>query len=300
MPQWWPRPGASVARASGEPIITASAPQAIAVGDDVHVPAAGLVQVVAARGGHVRHGGRHRHLDAQHVPRGVRRAAAEADEHPGRAGPHQVQRRLVRGAAADDHRDVQLVDELLEVERLRPARDVLRRDRGAPDDEQVHPGVDDGLRELRRALRRQRGGRDDAGLTHLADALEDQLLPHRRGVDLLQAPVGLGLVQLPDLLEQRLRVVVPGPQPLKVEHAETAELADADRRLRGDHRVHRRGEERQLEAVGVDLPGDRHLLRVTRPPAGHHGDVVEGVGLPAALAAPDLDLSHVIPPGAPA
>ena len=30
-PQWKPRPGASVARASGEPIITASAPQAIAL-----------------------------------------------------------------------------------------------------------------------------------------------------------------------------------------------------------------------------------------------------------------------------
>ena len=30
MPQWYPRPGASYAPASGEPIITASAPQAIA------------------------------------------------------------------------------------------------------------------------------------------------------------------------------------------------------------------------------------------------------------------------------
>ncbi|MBP3079394.1 hypothetical protein WP39_18475 [Streptomyces sp. 604F] len=32
MPQWCPLPGASVARASGEPIITASAPQAMAFG----------------------------------------------------------------------------------------------------------------------------------------------------------------------------------------------------------------------------------------------------------------------------
>jgi hypothetical protein len=31
MPQWWPRPGASTARDSGEPTITASAPQAIAL-----------------------------------------------------------------------------------------------------------------------------------------------------------------------------------------------------------------------------------------------------------------------------
>ena len=30
-PQWWPWPGASLARASGEPTITASAPQAMAL-----------------------------------------------------------------------------------------------------------------------------------------------------------------------------------------------------------------------------------------------------------------------------
>ena len=30
IPQWYPRPGASLARASGEPTMTASAPQAIA------------------------------------------------------------------------------------------------------------------------------------------------------------------------------------------------------------------------------------------------------------------------------
>jgi hypothetical protein len=57
----------------------ASAPQAMAlamsperpsgaVGDDVDVAAAGLVQVVAARGGDVGHRRRHRNLDAEHVP----------------------------------------------------------------------------------------------------------------------------------------------------------------------------------------------------------------------------------------
>ena len=124
------------ARASGEPTITASAPQAIAlamspdrpiaaVGDDVDVAAAGLVEVVAAGRGDVGDRRGHRHGDAQHGARRVRRAAAEADQHAGRAGAHQVQRGLVGRAAADDDRHVELVDELLEVERLGPAGDVL-------------------------------------------------------------------------------------------------------------------------------------------------------------------------------
>ena len=46
------------------------------------------------------------------------RAATEADQHTSGTGTHQVQRRLVRRDATDDHRHVELVDELLEVERL--------------------------------------------------------------------------------------------------------------------------------------------------------------------------------------
>ena len=37
-PQWKPRPGASVARAKGEPIMTASAPQAIALAMSPDLP----------------------------------------------------------------------------------------------------------------------------------------------------------------------------------------------------------------------------------------------------------------------
>src|SRR5699024_10279446 len=40
----------------------------------------------------------------------------EAGQHPGRARAHQVQGRGVGGAAPHDHRDVQLVDESLEVQ----------------------------------------------------------------------------------------------------------------------------------------------------------------------------------------
>src|SRR5690606_23342996 len=127
----------------------------------------------------------------------------------------------------------------------------------------------------------------------LLDPLPDQLLLDGGRVDLLQA-AGRGLrVEAADLVEQRRRVLVARPQALEVEHAEAAELADADRRGRRDDRVHGSGQERQLETVGVDLPGDRDLLRVPRTAAGDDRDVVAGVRPAAALAAPDLVLSRV-------
>src|SRR5690606_41352640 len=91
-------------------------------------------------------------------------------------------------------------------------------------------------------------------------------------------------VEADDLVEQRLRVLVARPQALEVEHAEAAELADADRRGRRDDRVHGSGQERQLETGGVDLPGDRDLLRVPRTAARSEERGVDG-GRPAAAAA---------------
>ena len=133
------------------------------VGDHVHVAAAGLVQVVAPGRGHVGDRGGHRHRHAEHLHGGVAGAAAEADQHPGGAGAHQVQRGGVGRAAADHHGDVELVDELLQVERLGPAGDVLRRHRGAADHEDVHARVHDGLGVPRGALRGQAGRGGHAG-----------------------------------------------------------------------------------------------------------------------------------------
>ena len=62
---------------------------------------------------------------------------------------------------------------------------------------------------------------------------------------------------------------------------------------RADHPVHGRAPERQVEAVGVDLPGDVDVLGVPGPPAGDDGDVVEPVGLAPRLEDADLDLSHL-------
>ena len=93
-----------------------------------------------------------------------------------------------------------------------------------------------------------------------------------------------------DLGEQRLGVLVAGPEALEVEHAQAAELAEHDRRLRAHDGVHRGAQDRDVEAEGVDGPGGRHILRVARAPRGHDRDVVECVGPARALSAPELDL----------
>ena len=160
-----------------------------AVGDHVHVAATGLVEVVAAGRGDIGDRRGHRHGDAQHRPGGVRGSAAEPDQDAGRAGTHQVQRRLVRGAAADDDRHVQLVDELLQVERLELGGDVLGGHRGAADDEEVDAGVHHRLRVRLGVLRRQRAGGRHSGFSDLRDPLADQLGLDRLGVDLLH-PAG--------------------------------------------------------------------------------------------------------------
>ena len=88
--------------------MTASAPMAraltklpesphAAIGDDLHIAAAGLVHVIAAGLSHVGDRGRHRGVDADRRARSGDRTAAEADQHARRTSAHQVQgRRVVR------------------------------------------------------------------------------------------------------------------------------------------------------------------------------------------------------------
>ena len=204
-----------------------------------------------------------------------------------------MQAGLVGGAAADDHRKVELADEALEVEGLDRLGDVLGRDDRALDDQDVELGGQAGRRQRLRALGRHRRRRRDARLLHLADARRDQLGDDRLAVHLLHAGRGLLVVELADLLEEVGRILVAGPQALEIQHAEPAEPAQLDGRGRAHHPVHGRAQQRQLEAVGVDLPGDVDVLGVPGAPAGHDGDVVQPVGLPPGLVNADLDLSHM-------
>ena len=219
-----------------------------AVGDDVHVPAAGLVEVVAAGGGGVGDRAGQRHPDAHDGVGGGPAVGADADDHAGRAGAHQVQRGLVVRRAADDHRDVEVGDELLEVERLALGGDVLGGDDRALDDQQVDAGVEDRRGQLQRcaAARRGRPSVTPASRISLIRSA-DQVRLDRLGVDLLQQrhrrapPAPAPSRSLP---VDRRRVLVAGPQALGVEHAEAAGLADGDRRRRADDGVGRAGDQR--------------------------------------------------------
>src|SRR5690606_37424793 len=115
-----------------------------AVGDDVDVAAARLVEVVAASRRRVDDRGGHGHADAQHpVGGGDPGRVAVADQHPGGSGAHEVHRRAVVADPARDHRDVQVGDEVLEVQRLGVlAADVLGRHDGALHHQDLHPGVE--------------------------------------------------------------------------------------------------------------------------------------------------------------
>ena len=128
---------------------------------------------------------------------------------------------------------------------------------------------------------RDRRARRDAGLLDLADALADQLGLDRLGVDLLHPRRGLVGVELGDLLEQRLGVLVAGPQALEVEHADAAEPADLDGGGRADDAVHgrapsaagrsgrRRSPRRCRRPRGRGCAGSgRWRCRRTRRPAG--------------------------------
>ena len=263
-----------------------------AVGDDVDVATTGLVEVVTAGRRDVGDRTGHRGVDAERLPGRVRRSPAEADEDARGTGAHQVQGCGVARGATDDHRHVELVDEALEVERLAAAAHVLRGDGRAADDEEVDPGVDDGLPVLLGVLRAEGTGDGDPRGAQLAQPLGDQLRLDRGGVDLLHARGRQGGVERGDLRQERLGVAVARPQPLEVEHRQPPGLAEGDRRRRRHHRVHRRGDDRHLEVVGIDLPVQGDLLGVARTPTRQHRDVVEGVGPAAPLASADLDLVH--------
>ena len=144
---------------------------------------------------------------------------------------------------------------------------------------------------------RHRGGGRDAGLLHLADAGRHQLGDDRLLVHLLHPGRGLLVVELADLVEERGRVLVAGPQALEVEDAQAAQLAQLDRGRRAHDPVHGGAHHGQVEAVGVDLPRDVDVLGVAGPPARDDRDVVEPVGPPSRLEDPDLDLSHCSPSG---
>ena len=149
---------------------------------------------------------------------GARVAGTDADEHADRAGAHEVQRGGVGGAAADDHGDVELADELLQVERLRSVFETCSADTTVP----WMTRMSSSASRTCLAYCSTRCGVSDAQAVTPASLISrmrapDQLRLDRLGVDLLHAPGGLLGGQVGDLLEQHVGVVVAGPEALEVE-----------------------------------------------------------------------------------
>ena len=151
--------------------------------------------------------------------------------------------------------------------------------------------------ELAGALRADPRRHRVRAVAQRAQRLGDQVLLDGGLVQLLQQRHrGVRLVagrRRDDTLQRALRVGVPGPQALRVQHPQPAELADPHRRVRRHHRVGGVGQQRDVEAVGVELPGRRDGLRAAGPPRRDDLDLVEVVGTTGLPAHPDLhEVTH--------
>ncbi len=226
------------------------------------------------------------------TPRVVQACPGHPDEHADGPRTHQVQGRLVGRATPDDDWDLELADETLEIKRFDGLGNVLGGDHRALYDEQVELGIDKGFGVLRRALGGQRPARHDPCRLDLPDPGGDELGPDGFGVNLLHTYRGLVRAQLGDFLEVGLGVLIARPQTLEVEHAHAAQPTDLDSRGGADHAVHGRSHQWELEAEGIDFPGNIDIFGVSRTPARDDGDVVEAVCPPPRLTFADLDF-HV-------
>ena len=83
--------------------------------------------------------------------------------------------------------------------------------------------------------------RGEPGVLDLTDAPADQLFLDRLLVELLHPARGLLRIERCDLVEDRVGVVVAGPETFEVQAGEPADLADLDGGLRRDDAVHGRG-----------------------------------------------------------
>ena len=270
-----------------------------AVSDHVYVAAAGLIQVVRTCRSHVGDSGCHGCGDAQALAGGLCGTAAEAHQHAGCAGTHQVLSLRVASNATNDDRNVELVDELLQVQRLVRGGNVLSRDGRATDDEQLNARLHHGLVVLLGVLRTQGACNDHAGVTNLFQACSDQFRLNRLGVNLLHAGGcggGVRLGQLNNLVEQRLRVLVAGPQALEVQHAQATQLTQRNGGRRGHDRVHGRTNDGGVELEGVNLPGGVDVAAVAGTAGRHQRHIVQGVGGAGFLGEANLNFRHGVNP----
>ena len=138
----------------------------------------------------------------------------------------------------------------------------------AADDEQGDAGFDHRGVELLGALRGKRARHGDARLD----------------------PLGRDVIgQLGNFVEQRLRIVIPRPQTLQIQHAKSAQPAHRYRRGGAGDRIHRGSDDRYVELIGIHLPRRRHVLRIAGATRGNDGDIIQRVGHAGLLAQTDFN-----------
>ncbi len=116
--------------------------------------------------------------------------------------------------------------------------------------------------------RRDSAGGDDAGVVNLGYPRHDQIGVGRCFIELTKPHDGGIRAELGQLDELFLGIGVAGPKTFKIEHGQPTQLTDGGGRCRARHRVHGRSQERQLQAVGIDLPRQIHQLGVSGTTAG--------------------------------
>jgi hypothetical protein len=114
----------------------------------------------------------------------------------------------------------------------------------------------------------------------LVDPTGDQVLADRRlvggGEVVLDLVVGRG----GDPAQDRVGVLVAGLHALEVEDRQPSELGQRAGKPRIDHRVHRRGEDRDAQLDAAEGLREIDVGRLDRFGTGSQGDVLEAVGRP--------------------
>src|SRR5947208_1391045 len=195
--------------------------------------------------------------------------------------------RLVGDDVADDERDRERFLELAEIDRGVLGGDVAGGRDGRLDHEDVGAGLLGDLREALGALRDGGHDRWPPALLDRADVLVDQLFLDRLAVNRLDDLGSLFLARRDDTVEDVVGVRVAGEDPFEVQHREAAEPAHLGGEPGPDDAVHRRGDDRQLEPVAAELPGNVDLVRIDRHGPGNERDVVAPVCDPRLAASPD-------------
>jgi hypothetical protein len=109
----------------------------------------------------------------------------------------------------------------------------------------------------------------------LLDAPCDELFPDGSGVHLGQEVLDRIVGRGRDPFEDRVGIVVAGLDALEVQHREATQPGQLAREARIDHRVHRRGDDRDRERDPGQRTGDVDVGRLDRLGAGSQRDVLE-------------------------